>query len=222
MSRPLHRAALACLVTSVCGMGWAQGSIFTCTDAKGRRLTADRPIPECADREQKQLNGNGTVRRTVGPTLTPAERAAQEERERRLAEERQRQAEEQRVQRLLVARYPTEVAHEAERSKALRAVDDAIASGKRRLEDLRQQRKPLVAETEYYKTQAQWPAKLKRQFEENDQQLAAQQRFIATQEDEKRRITRRFDEELARLKLLWAQRDGAASPAAAAPSPPVR
>ena len=30
------------------------GGVYTCVDAKGRRLTADRPIPECTDREQRQ------------------------------------------------------------------------------------------------------------------------------------------------------------------------
>ncbi|OYX12745.1 MAG: DUF4124 domain-containing protein, partial [Acidovorax sp. 32-64-7] len=36
---------------------WAQqsntGSIYTCVDRQGRRLTADRPIAECLDREQR-------------------------------------------------------------------------------------------------------------------------------------------------------------------------
>jgi hypothetical protein len=220
MSRPLQRFAFACLMASAWADAGAQG-IYTCVDAKGRRLTADRPIPECADREQKQLNTNGTVRRIVAPVPTAAERAAQEEQQRKLAEERQRQAEEKRVQRLLLARYPHEAAHAAERAKALRAVDDAIASGKRRLEDLRLQRKPLLAESEFYRDPAQWPHKLKRQLDDNDQQLAAQQRFIATQEDEKKRISGRFDEELAQLKLLWAQQATAAVGAAAA-SAPVR
>ena len=39
----------------------AQG-IYTCVDAKGRRLTSDRPIMECIDREQNELSAGGTVR----------------------------------------------------------------------------------------------------------------------------------------------------------------
>jgi hypothetical protein len=35
------------------GSVWAQspsiGGIYTCVDAKGRKLTSDRPIAECAD-----------------------------------------------------------------------------------------------------------------------------------------------------------------------------
>ncbi|WP_432214584.1 DUF4124 domain-containing protein, partial [Salmonella enterica] len=40
---------------------WAQGGIYTCVDAKGRKLTADRPILDCIDREQKELNASGQV-----------------------------------------------------------------------------------------------------------------------------------------------------------------
>lgn len=45
---------------------------------KRAELTADRPIVECLDREQRELSPSGTVRRVVGPTLTEQERAAQE------------------------------------------------------------------------------------------------------------------------------------------------
>ena len=62
--------------------------VYTCTDAKGRKLTADRPIPECTDREQKVLNPSGTVKAKIGPTLTAQERADQDLKEKRELEER--------------------------------------------------------------------------------------------------------------------------------------
>jgi hypothetical protein len=206
MSRMLRQLALACIVTGIAGGTWAQvRSIYTCVDAKGRRLTADRPIAECMDREQKELSGNGTVRRTHGPSLTAVERAAQEERDRKAAAERQRLAEETRLQKLLLARYPSQPVHDTDRAKALQAVHEAIASGQRRIAELQEQRKKIAVEGEFYKTPSQWPAKLKRQLEDNEEQLAAQQRVIATQQEEKLRISKRFDAELARLKPLWAQ-----------------
>jgi len=190
---------------------WAQAQgIYTCVDSKGRRLTSDRPIPECTDREQRELNPSGTVRRTLRPVLTPTEQAAQEERERKASEERQKQAEERRVMKALLTRYPDQPTHDAERAKALQAVQDAVASGHRRIVELQSQRARLNAETEFYKSPAQWPVKLRRQIEDNEQQVAAQQRFIAAQEEEKKRIGNRFDEELARLKTLWAQNAAAA------------
>lgn len=209
MSSPLRPLCLALVVLGTHAVAWSQPStggtgIYTCVDAKGRRLTSDRPITECIDREQKELNPSGTVRRTVPPSLSAIERSLQEERERKQAEERQRETDERRLNRALVARYPNVAVHEGDRTKALQQVQDAITAGQRRIVELQEQQKKLQVEGEFFKSPAQWPAKLKRQMEENEQQLAGQQRFIASQQDEKQRINARFDEELAKLKRLWA------------------
>lgn len=36
------------------------GGIYACTDASGRRITADRPIASCVDREQRVLGNTGS------------------------------------------------------------------------------------------------------------------------------------------------------------------
>lgn len=217
MSGLLRLACLCLLAGTVAGASAAGTGIYVCVDAKGRRLTSDRPIPECADREQKELNPSGTVRRVVPPVPTASERAALEAKERRAQEEQQRLAEQKRVQKVLLARYPNRAAHDADRAKALQAVDDVIASANTRVVELRQGRKQLDKEAEFYKSRDAWPHQLKRQFEDNDQQLAAQQRFIAAQEEEKRRLGARFDEELAQLKALWAQAGATTAATEAAP-----
>jgi hypothetical protein len=230
MSSPALLSLLSgCLLVAGAGMAWAQQppaggpSIYTCIDAKGRRLTSDRPITECLDRQQKELNSSGTVRRTIGPSLTATERAALEERERKAAEDRQREADERRVQKALLTRYPNQAAHDAERTNALKAAQDVIAAGQRRIAYLQDERKRLLQETEFYKNAAKWPAKLKRQVEENEQQIAAQARFIDAQLEETRRINARFDEELTRLRMLWARAAAASTTTGAAPaSAPVR
>jgi len=192
----------------------AQGSIYTCIDSKGRRLTSDRPITECLDREQTELNRNGTVKRTVKPEMTASERAAQEERDRKLYEERMREQEEKRRERALLARYPDRAAHDLERSKALDSVQLVTATAQKRIVDLQKQRQALMAETEFYKGDlTRIPAKLKRQIEENEQHLDAQKRFIANQDDEKKRVNARFDSELARLTPMWEQMRAAAAAA---------
>jgi hypothetical protein len=215
MARMLSGFLLTCLLGSACGGGWAQ-AIYTCVDGKGRRLTSDRPIQECIDREQKELNASGTVRRSIGPSLTATERAAQEQRERKEADDRQRQADERRMQRALVTRYPNQAVHDVERMKALKAVEDVVVTSQHRIVELQQQQKQLDTEAEFYKDRAKWPVKLKRQVEDTEQQVAAQQRFIAAQQEEKRRIEKRFDEELARLRTLWNQ---SATASAVASSP---
>ena len=205
----------------------AQPGIYSCVDPQGRTVTADRPIAACIDREQKELNPSGSVKRTVPPTLTARERALAEEKARQAQEEKVRAAEERKRNHALITRYPDQSAHDKERSAALSVADDVVAAATRRLASLAAERRKLDAEMEFYrKDPSKAPARLKRQIEENVQHTGAQQRFIAAQEGEKQRINARFDEELARLRALWAEaRAAQAQPpvaAASAVKPPSR
>jgi hypothetical protein len=217
----VRAAALAALLAGAAGAACAAepspGGIYTCVDGKGRRLTADRPIIDCIDREQTELSSGGIARRKIGPSLTAAERAAEEDKARRAEEDRSRQAEEKRREKALVARYPTRAVHDKERADALALVDSVTAAAQKRTRELQTQRKFLDGEVEFYKPNpAKMPPKLKRQIDEVDAQLSAQQRFVADQEVEKVRVNARFDEELARLRVLWAQQLGTPT---AAPAP---
>jgi hypothetical protein len=189
---------------------WAEaspviGGIYTCVDAKGRKLTADRPIPECTDREQKVLNPSGTVKAKVGPSLTAAERAELEQKERREIEERTRVADEKRRDRALLTRYANKVVHDQERAQALAQIDAVIQAAKTRLDELIKQRVVIDQEMEFYKKDpATTPAYLRRQHEENTQSQSVQRRFIGEQDGEVKRVNARFDDELVRLRQLWA------------------
>ena len=197
------------------GADWARaqapgtsGGIYTCVDRNGRRLTADRPIAECLDREQRELGPSGIVRRQIGPSLTEQERAAQEAQRRKEAEARARELEERRRERALTARYPDKAAHDVERAAAIQLVDDVTATAEKRLVELTQQRKAFDVEMEFYKKDPnKAPMTLRRKIAENEESIAEQQRFIAGQDQEKRRVHQRFDVELAQLRKLWdAQR----------------
>lgn len=178
--------------------------IYTCTDAKGRKLRSDRPIPECTDREQNVLNPSGTVKARVGPTLTAQERAAQEEKDKLALEEKARQLEERRRDRALLLRYPTRAVHDKERSEALSQIGVVIQAANNRMVELRRQRKDIDAEMEFYvKDPSKAPPSVRRQIEDNEQSLAVQKRFIGDQEAEIKRVNARFDEELVRLKTMW-------------------
>jgi hypothetical protein len=203
------------LLGGLFGQAGAEG-IYTCVDARGRRLTADRPITECIDREQRELNASGTVKRKLGPSLTAEERAAEGEKARKQVEERNRLADEKRRNRALLTRYPNRRAHDKERQAAIVLADETIAAARRSTDELVASRKRLDTELEFYvKDPSKVPAKLKREIEENEQHIKAQQRFVANQDGEKQRINAQFDEELAKLKQLWAQ---SAAPAAAVPA----
>jgi len=204
----LRFSALAVLALSGgATVAWAQApvaGIYTCVDAKGRKLTSDRPIAECTDREQKILNPSGTVKTKVGPTLTAIERAELEKKEKKEAEEQNRLAEEKRRNRALLTRYPSKQVHDQERAEALAQIGVVIKAATNRMEELARQRKAMDAELEFYKTDlSKAPAYLRRQLEENAQSQAVQKRFVAEQEAEIRRVNVRFDDELVRLRELW-------------------
>jgi hypothetical protein len=198
------------VVASLVGpCAWAQqtnaGSIYTCVDRQGRRLTADRPIAECLDREQRELGPTGTMRRQIGPSLTEQERAALEVQRRKDADERARQQEERRRERVLTARYPDKAAHDVERAAAIQLLDDITAIAEKRMVELQLQRKALETEMEFYqKDPVKAPMALRRKIAENDDGMAEQRRFVVNQDLEKRRIHQRFDAELAQLRRLWA------------------
>lgn len=183
----------------------APQGIYTCVDAKGRKLISDRPIAECIDREQKVLNPSGTIKAKVGPTLTAQERAALEVGEKAALEERARINEEKRRVRALLVRYPSKAVHDKERAEALAQIGVVRRAALQRVEELLHQRTSVIEEMEFYKKDpSKAPPLARRQLEEVTQSLAIQWRFIADQDNEFKRVNARFDEELVRLKQLWA------------------
>jgi hypothetical protein len=177
--------------------------IYTCTTADGRKLTGDRPIPECTSREQRVLNPDGSQRTTLPPFLSPEERSAKEAADRRAAAERIAQQDAIRRDRSLMLRYPNEASHQRARNAALDDANKAMRISERRIKDLTVERKPLLDEGEFYKGRP-LPAKLKQALDANDAGIEAQQVLVENQKAELVRINARFDAELARLKKLWA------------------
>ncbi len=209
-ARPLLLSA--CALLACLGAGRLQAAddgikpaagIYTCTDDKGRRLTADRPIPDCSTRNQQVLNKDGSLKTVHPPALTADERAEKEARERRDAVARAAQADAVRRDRNLVARYPDEAAHQRGREAALDTVRLAMKATEARLRELAIERKPLLSEAEFYQGR-QMPAKLRGQLEANDAAEQAQRSSSATQEAELGRINKLYDTELERLRKLWA------------------
>ena len=212
-----HRL-LVLLAGAWCTQALGQG-IYTCVDSKGRRLTSDRPILECIDREQKELSTSGTTRRKIGPSLTADEQAIEDEKAKRAQAEQFRINEEKRRDRALLSRYPTKTVHDKERALALTQIDDVISTARSGAAELVSQRKSLDTELEFYKKDpSKIPPRLKRSIDENTQNQATQKRFVDEQAAEKQRVNDRFDQELERLKVLWAQAATPATRVAPAPS----
>lgn len=193
----------------------ATQDIYTCIDARGRKLTSDRPIPECSDREQKMLNPSGTLKARVAPALTALERQEIEAKDKAAQEERARITEEKRRDRALLIRYPNKAVHDKERTLALAQIDVVRQAAAKRTDELLRERTVINQEMEFYKKDpGKAPPSVRRQVDEVDQSLAVQGRFITDQDAELRRVNARFDEEQVRLKLLWAMQSGIAPTAA--------
>lgn len=195
----------------------AGGGIYTCVDDKGRRITSDRPIPECLAREQQQLNRDGSLRRTVPPAQTAEERAEQEQRERRAAEARALQADAVRQDRTLLQRYKSPEDHQRARAAAQDVVRSAMSATEQRLAGLAHERKQYAQEAEFYRGRA-LPPKLQQSIEAVETAMAAQRAVAQNQRAELDRINRLYDVELERLKPLWA----GAAPGSMGPMTPPR
>jgi hypothetical protein len=218
----------ALLVLSAGQTSWSETAapptIYTCLDSSGKKITSDRPIPECNSRDQRVLNSDGSTNRVMPPTPTADERAEIEAHEREVLSERALRQEAIRRDRNLLARFPNEAAHRAAREAALEDVRKAVRVSDSRLTALAIERKPLMDETEFY-VGKQLPIKLKTQLDANDATIEAQRTLRLNQQQEMDRINKRYDDELERLRKLWGgAQPGSigALPVAAAPATPKK
>lgn len=214
--------ALSCLLAAP-GLLGAQPAqppipkIYSCVTPDGRRLTSDRPIPECKGTEQIVHRNDGGVRTRVPPAMSPEERAAEELRQRELAAKRAALADAARHDRNLLSRFRSRTQHDQARQAALDDLVKATEVSHQRLRDLAKERRGLDEEAEFYKGRT-LPAKLRQLFDVNDAATEAQRHFIEQQDAEKVRVNIRYDLELARLEKLWA----GAAPGSLGPPPTAR
>lgn len=206
-----HGLAAAWCVANLCMLNTpaaaqtreATQGIYVCVDVKGRRITSDRPIPECLDRDQRELSSSGVTKRIIRPSPTADEQARDEAIAQQETAARTKEADKQRRDRALLARYPSLRHHDAEREKQLSQVDGSIAVIEQRGTELRKQQHAIDEEMEFYRGDpSKAPAWLKHRAADTAEQITSQKRLVTDQLDEKKRINARFDEELTRLKQL--------------------
>ena len=176
-------------------------------ELNGKKVTSDRLIPECAHKEQRELNPDGSLKRIVPPTATADELAAREEKEREAKAEFAARSDAVRRDRNLMQRFPDEAAHRKAREKAL---DELRISGKiyaSKAAELAIERKKLEDEKQFYvneRVNKPLPTQLKQKIDANDALLEAQKSLAQNQVAETERINALYDAELARLRKLWS------------------
>lgn len=86
----------------------AHAQIFSCKDSRGRTLTSDREIPECAARDMREIGKSGIIRRVIPAPLTAEQRRAKQLDEARAKQQADAVIEERRRDQALLARYRNE------------------------------------------------------------------------------------------------------------------
>ena len=94
-------------------------------------------------------------------------------------------------------------------------INEVIKNSTTKAGELLTQRKAIASEFEFYvKDPSKAPSALKLRKEDNESSILAQQKILLAQEEEKKRVNSRFDEELVRLRHLWTLRGTPVSAAA--------
>lgn len=185
----------------------AHAEIYTCVDSKGRTITADRPISDCLDRHQRELSQSGLTKRQVGPSLTAHEEVLQEKKDRQVVDQRNREVDAKRRDRTLLMRYSNRAVHDQERAALLAPINEAIRLAKNTIAELLQERKAITNElAQYAKNPSLAPEALTLNLQDNKDSMQEYQRAVVEQEQEKKLVNQRFDDELARLKQLWTDK----------------
>jgi hypothetical protein len=178
--------------------------IYSCVDPQGRRLSSDRPIPECLRQEQRLLNRDGSQRGTVPPLLSPDERAKQDQLAQQRALELAAQAEQARRDRILLQRYPDLASHDAARARGVAPTQELINKTRNRLADLAGETDRLTTERAKLGFKPV-PPELASRVGINEATIDAQRNILQNLESERDRLNKQFDLERERLVQLWAQ-----------------
>lgn len=181
----------------------ASAPIYSCVDANGRRLSSDRPIPECLGQEQNMLGKDGTVRKKMPPLLSPEQQAKKDAERAAQARAQAARMEQVRNDRLLLSRYPTLAAHDQARQRALESTQKAIDTIQVRIAQLETERVVLANERAGLGFKAV-PENLKMRTNANEGSLEAQRTLLRSMEAERARINLQYDNERQRLALLLA------------------
>jgi hypothetical protein len=195
---------LGCLagLTPTVSLSQETPRIYTCVDTDGRRISSDRPIPECLSREQRLLGRDGTPRGVVPPLLSREEIERRDALQQEQNVARALQNETARHDRMLLTRYPDVKAWETALLRTQAPAQQRIDAARKRLDALAKEAAGLAKEQEGLGGKPV-PADLRSRLSVNEGSVAGQRTVLQNQTDELNRIKRQFDLEKERLDGLW-------------------
>lgn len=185
-------------------------SIFTCKDDKGRVLTSDRPIPECATKSMREVSAAGVVKNEFAPPLTKEQIALKkvEDEQRRIADLKRRQ-EDARDKALMIA-YPNMKALDSDRERQLADLRSEITLVEARMAKEHQVLK--AAQAELNKQGANANFAVKRKVQGSAAAILADSDIRERMRRDIARTEQRFDEDQQRLRHLLNEPETARAP----------
>lgn len=180
----------------------ARADIYRCTNAQGRVVTSDRPIPECVSRGMKVYSNAGRFKNDVAPPPSAEEKqknALEAERKKREDfEEQERKKEE----RYLLAHYQSEADIESARKRAVDSLNEKRALAKEQLEGLSQLILGLQDELKNSKKTTREFESIRQRADELSTNINNTRNAIAFYEQEIVRTNHDYDETLKRYRTM--------------------
>jgi hypothetical protein len=174
----------------------AQAQIFSCKDAKGRTLTSDRPITECAG-AVRELREDGATRREIAAPLTPEQRRLKEQEDAKAQTLAQHKREQALRDKALLMAYSSLASLEQMRSRQLAELSVEIKAGQQRL---------IAMHKELLEAQAQvraQPTLTTRTLVRNKAQaMLSEDELIRSHQDALAKVREKFDQDAKRLREL--------------------
>lgn len=183
----------------------AAPQIYSCEDEQGRMISSDRPIRDCARREMRVLNRDGSLREVIPPPMTRDQRKQAErydlERKDALARSRARQARD----RSLLISFEDELSLETMRRRHLTEIDAEIRVATGRILTLDKELKAAQAEADRQATERAGrplPFIYQQRITDAANAILAEDALIRDRQNERERINERFDADASRLREL--------------------
>jgi len=190
----------------------AQVRSYRCVTKAGRKYYGSTVPPQCNGELVEALSAQGTVLFRIDPPLTPEQKAAKAEEDRKAAEaeaarrEEERKAEVQaRRDRALLQTYADESDIERVRQRALNDNRAAAAQVQARINQLKARQAQLAKESAKYTT-SNMPAKLLQDTRAVSYDLTLQEQLLGTRRKEAEEINARYDEEKRKYRALTGKK----------------
>ncbi len=179
--------------------------IYSCTDADGRVISSDRPIPTCSRQPMRELNPDGSLRRIIPPPPTREQQRQQAV----LEKERQEEALARKVQqsrdRNLLLTFEDERSLESMRRRGLADIDHEIRLATQRILSIDRELKIAQDSASAWQSanpQKKLPFHYQQRITDSANAILVEDALITERQVERDRINTRFDADAKRLREL--------------------